>query len=171
MYSILNSCAVIVPVTVKSPSNVSVVFFSLSFANDCDTDVNEPDMSDAICAELDNNVGLLSILLKSTYDDVVENDDEITSVIPEPSPSKLPENDPLYTYTLPDNISDNGFCIATLFSPKNTSPFNRFGVAFDLPAPKTTPEPFTATLVTIPRFCIRFDPVGATFVSAHSIQM
>ena len=42
--SVWNSCAVIVPVTVKSPVNVSVVFFNNSDANDCEVEVKEPDI-------------------------------------------------------------------------------------------------------------------------------
>ena len=64
--SVWNSCAVTVPVTVKSPSNVSVVFFNLPEANDWETEVNEPDISSAICAEPDSKVGLLAILSNST---------------------------------------------------------------------------------------------------------
>jgi len=38
---VLNSCAVIVPVTVKSPSNVSVVFFNLLLSIELDNAVIE----------------------------------------------------------------------------------------------------------------------------------
>jgi hypothetical protein len=67
-------------------------------ANDADTAVNEPDISDAICADPDNRVGLFNTLAYSTLV-------AATLVKPDPFPMKDPLKDPVSAALLPIGLS------------------------------------------------------------------
>jgi hypothetical protein len=58
-----------------------------------------------ICVELDTNVGLLTTLLYSTYDAVVDTEEEIAQLdVPSNVPANDPLNDPVFIWVELDTV-------------------------------------------------------------------